>query len=97
MSLFSKVLGDPHRREISRHLRVVAEINAPLPRGRGDHATASGPLHDRTAEMEDRHLSFPHPMGSSSAAPWSADPAAPCSHPGAARRTPYRSGVLSLS
>jgi preprotein translocase subunit SecA len=27
MSLFSKVLGDPHKREISRNLRVVAEIN----------------------------------------------------------------------
>jgi preprotein translocase subunit SecA len=28
MSLLSKVLGDPHKREISRHLRVVEEINA---------------------------------------------------------------------
>ncbi|MGA2282660.1 MAG: preprotein translocase subunit SecA [Candidatus Dormibacteria bacterium] len=27
MSLLSKVLGDPHKREISRHLRVVQEIN----------------------------------------------------------------------
>ena len=27
MSLFSKVLGDPHKREINRHLRVVEEIN----------------------------------------------------------------------
>ncbi len=27
MSLFSKVLGDPHKREINRHMRVVEEIN----------------------------------------------------------------------
>ena len=27
MSLLSKVLGDPHRREIGRHLRVVEEVN----------------------------------------------------------------------
>ena len=27
MSLLSKVLGDPHKREISRHLRVVQEIH----------------------------------------------------------------------
>jgi preprotein translocase subunit SecA len=28
MSLLSKVLGDPHKREITRHMRVVEEINA---------------------------------------------------------------------
>ena len=28
MSLFSKVLGDPHKREINRHMRVVEEINS---------------------------------------------------------------------
>jgi hypothetical protein len=51
MSLFSKVLGDPHRREISRHLRVVAEINALEEEMR---ALSDDELRHRTEELRER-------------------------------------------
>jgi preprotein translocase subunit SecA len=51
MSLLSKVLGDPHKREISRHLRVVAEINALEGEMR---ALSDDELRHRTEELRER-------------------------------------------
>ena len=51
MSLLSKVLGDPHKREIDRHLRVVEEINGLEEEMR---ALSDEELRHRTEELRER-------------------------------------------
>src|SRR5487761_1688094 len=51
MSLLSKVLGDPHKREIGRHRRVVEEINALEDEMR---ALSDDALRHRTDELRER-------------------------------------------